>query len=337
MKRIIFVVFSLSLILSACSTSYNTVIITPPNYGIVINLNDPSSQATGNDLDGGKLMDVTQQTVTMKKCVATLQSTDRCPDVMVVEVPGAFVTRIYTAESNSGTSNTQQSLCFEASGANGCVDFTVTGKVMKDAAKCYANKVGISPVGTGDEARFHFKALPLDNYIDENGNEQPGSLDNRVVGITSGIFSQAVSTKSPLTMALDKYGIFDELKTLITQTVYEQTCITIDPKNMYISNGIVWSDPAIQDQINQATILANQLELLKQKNSLLKQQTEALLDRAKVVEAEYGLEAAIRFLEIQTEQMKIDKWTGDSWIPFLNQSTPDYVPTPEPIEPSPVP
>lgn len=325
LKRILFFVFifTIAITVSGCATSYNTVFITPPNYGIVINLNDPSSQVTSNGLDGGKLMDVTQQTVTMTKCVATLQSTDRCPDVMVVEVPGAFVTRIYTAESNSGTSETKQSLCFEAKGANGCVDFTVTGQVLKEAAKCYANRVGIKPVGEGDEARFHFKAIALED-----------TMDNRVIGVASGIFSQKVSIISPLTLALDKYTLFDEIKSEIVQTVYDQTCITIDPKNMYISNGIVWSDPIIQDQINQATVIANQLELLKQKNDLLKQQTEALLDRAKVIEAEYGLEAAIRFLEIQTEQMKIDKWTGDSWIPFLNQSTPDYVPTPDPAAPA---
>lgn len=323
LSRLFFLLVVVSMALSACGTSYNTVFITPPNYGIVINLNDPSSQVTGNSLDNGTLMTVTQQTITMTKCVTTFQSTDRCPDKMVVEVPGAFVTRIYTAEANSGTSENKQSLCFEANGANGCVDFTVTGQVLKDAAKCYANKVGIAPVGEGNEARFHFKAISLED-----------TMDNRVIGVTSGIFSQAVSQKSPLSMALDKYGLFEEIKLAIVQTVYDQTCITIDPKNMYISNGIVWSDPIIQDQINQATVIANQLELLKQKNDLLKQQTEALLDRAKVIEVEYGLEAAIKFLEIQTEQMKIDKWTGDSWIPFLNQSTPDYVPTPESTVPT---
>lgn len=315
----LFLIFMAALMsLSACATSYNTVFITPPNYGIVINLNDPSSQATSNSLNGGKLMDVTQQTVKMTRCVTTLQSTDRCPDVMVVEIPGAFVTRIYTAESNSGTSETKQSLCFEASGANGCVDFTVTAQVLKDGAKCYANKVGIKPVGEGDEVRFHFKAISLED-----------TMDNRVIGVTSGIFSQKVSTKSPLSMALDKYTLFDEIKTEIVQTVYDQTCITIDPANMYISNGIVWSDPTIQDQINQATILANQLELLKQKNDLLKQQTEALLDRAKVIEAEYGTAYALEFLRVQTDQMFIDKWNGQGYLPFMNQSIPDYVPTPD--------
>ncbi len=269
----------------------------------------------------------------MKPCVVSMANQSKCPDAMVVEVPGAYVTRIYTADPNSGTSESKQSLCFESSGANGCVDFTVTAQVLRDNARCYANKVGIQPVGEGDEARFHFRALPLDNETNAQGDLVPGALDNRVIGIASGIFSQAVAEKSPLTMALDKYGLFDGVKETIIDTIFKQTCITIKPDDMYISNGIVWSDQAIQDQINQATVIANQLELLKLKNDLQKQQTEALLDRAKVVEKEYGLEAAIRFLEIQTEQMKIDKWTGDSWIPFLNPSTPDYVPTPEPVAP----
>lgn len=320
--RLFFLLVIASMALSACGTSFNTVFITPPNYGIVINLNDPSSQVTGNSLDTGTLMTVTQQTITMKRCVTTLQSTDRCPDKMVVEVPGAFVTRIYTAEANSGTSQTKQSLCFEASGANGCVDFTVTGQVLKDAAKCYANRVGIVPVGTGDEARFHFKAIALED-----------TMDNRVIGVASGIFSQSVANKSPLSMALDKYALFEELKPIIINTIYDQTCITIDPKNMYISNGIVWSDPTIQDQINQATILANQLELLKLKNDILKQQTEALLDRAKVIEAEYGTAYALEFLRVQTDQMFIDKWNGQGYLPFMNQSIPDYVPTP-PVAPA---
>ncbi len=307
--RIFFVLMAFIVAISAsgCATSYRTVLITPPNYGIVINLNDPSAQVTANTLDGGKLMDVTQQTVTMTKCVATFQSTDRCPDVMVIEVPGAYVTRLYTAEANSGTSATQQSLCFEANGANGCVDFTVTAKVEKDGAKCYANKVGIVAFGDAEEARFHFKAISLED-----------TMDNRVIGVASGNFSQAVATMSPLTLALDKYTIFESKKQAIIDTVYAQTCITIKPEDMYVSNGIVWSDPTIQDQINQATILANQLELLATKNDLLKQQTQALLDRTKLVEQEYGLEAALRFMEIQTEQMKIEKWDGNSWLPFLS-------------------
>lgn len=321
LRTLLFLIIAIVLTTTACATSYRTVLVTPPNYGIVINLNDPSSQVTANSLEGGTLMDVTQQTVTMKKCVSTFQSTDRCPDVMVVEVPGAYVTRLYTAEANSGTSNTKQSLCFEANGANGCVDFTVTAKVEKDGAKCYANKVGIVAVGDSEESRFHFKAISLEE-----------TMDNRVIGVASGKFSLVVATTSPLSLALDKYTIFEGIKQDIVNTVYDQTCITINPDDMYISNGIVWSDPTIQDQINQATILANQLELLAKKNDLLKQQTQALLDRAKLVEQEYGLSAAIRFMEIQTEQMKIEKWDGNSWLPFLSPVDGNPA-TPEPMVP----
>lgn len=106
---------------------------------------------------------------------------------------------------------------------------------------------------------------------------------------------------------------------------------------MYISNGIVWSDQTIQDQINQATVLANQLELLAKKNDLLKQQTQALLDRTQLVEKQYGLAAALEFMRIQTEQMKIEKWDGNSWLPFVNPTTGQTVVTPGPITPTPTP
>ncbi len=335
-KRIVFTLLSLVLLasISGCTTDIYTVFITPPNYGIIINLNDPSSQATSNNLENGTLMTVAQQRVNMKPCVVNMANKSSCPDAMVVEVPGAYVTRIYTTDANSGTSENKQSLCFEANGANGCVDFTITAQVLRDNAKCYANRVGIKPVGQGDEARFHFRAVPLDNYKDENGVEQPGTLDNRVIGVASGIFSQAVTQKSPLTMALEKYGLFNNVKQQIIDTIFKQTCITIKPDDMYISNGIVWSDQTIQDQINQATILANQLELLKQKNELQKQQSEALLDRAKVYEKECGTACALEFLRIQTDQLFVDKWTGQGWIPFFNQATPDYVPTPLPSTPA---
>ena len=323
------IIVILALVSTGCTTSYNTVFVKPPNYGIVIDLNNPSSQTTtGSQLDGGKLMDVTQQTITVNKCVQTLQSTDYCPDVMVVEVPGSFVTRNYTAEANSGTSAKKQSLCFEANGANSCVDFTVTAKVLRKDAICYANRVGINAVkdNAGNDLKYYSKAVDLAT-----------TMDDRVVGIASGLFSMAVAKTSPLSLALEKYTIFDNVKQDIIDALYTQTCITVTKDDIRISNGIVWADPTIQDQINQATIIANQLELLKKKNDLLKQQTEALLDRAKVIESQYGLDAAIKFLQIQTEQMKIDKWSGDSWLPFLNP-TPDYVPvaTPAPV-PTPAP
>lgn len=201
-----------AIVSTGCATGVYTVFVTPPNYGIVINLNDPSSQTTSNNFDGGKLMNVTQQQVIMTRCSGDLNNKSYCPDVMVVEVPGAYVTRIYTAEANSGTSANKQSLCFEATGSNGCVDFTVTAKVLKENAKCYANKVGIAPAGTGDETRFHFKAISIED-----------TMDNRVIGVTSGVFSQAVAKKSPLAMAIEKYALFEAVKAQIIKTVFEQT------------------------------------------------------------------------------------------------------------------
>lgn len=327
-----------AIVSTGCTTTgVYTVFVTPPNYGIVIDLDNPSSQITANNFDNGRLMDVTQQEVIMKRCSVDVNNRSNCPNVMVIEVPGAFITRVYTAETNSGTSSNKESLCFEASGANGCVDFTVTATVLKKNAICYANRVGIVPFSNGDEARFHFRAIPLGDWTDANGKEMQGTMDTRVVGKTSGIFSEAVVKTSPLTLALDKYKTFSDIKKSIVDEIFNETCITLDPKTMYISNGIVWKDQAIQDQINQATVLSNQLELLARKNDLLKQQTQALLDRTQLIEKQYGLPAALEFMRIQTEQMKIEKWDGNSWLPFINPSTGQTVVTPGPITPTPAP
>lgn len=287
----------ISVLLGACATT-NTVLIVPPNYGIVVNLSNTASQATANDFSDGELMNVTQQTVTNAKCTAT--SVDWCPDKIIAEVPGSPVSRIYSKDKESGTSATNQALCFESNGANGCLDFSITAQVTKGNAKCYANKVGVKPVIEADNkpSRFHFAALPLSD-----------ALDTRVIQIASGKFARQVATTSPLELSLKKFDLFDAIKPAIIAEVLDQTCITI--KDISINNGVVWDSVEIQKQIDQATVIVNQLELAAKQNQLLDVQNKAFIARAIEVEKQFGTAAAIEFMRIQ-------KWDG-SYLPALPQ------------------
>lgn len=290
-------------ILAACTTS-NFVIVTPPNYAIVVNMSDTTDQATtGNTFDRGDLVNVTQIQVNMTRCA--VNSNDSCPDKLVAEVEGKPETRIYSKDFNSGTSSSNQALCFEANGANGCLDFAVTAIINREDAKCYANKMGVSPVLEGDQklpSRFHYMATPLAD-----------ALDLRVVGIASSMFAEKVANISPLDLAIKKFAIFSDLKDAIIKEVYKQTCITIYPETMAVNNGIVWASAEIQNQINQSTVLANQLVLVKEQNELLAIQNQAFIDRTRQLEQQFGLPAAV-------ELMKIQKWDGTSYIPFLAPS-----------------
>ncbi|HET7098695.1 MAG TPA: hypothetical protein VFI61_00440 [Patescibacteria group bacterium] len=289
-------VLVVAFVLFGCSSS-NFVIITPPNYAIVVNLSNTEDQATGNNFGEGELMNVTQIQINSVKCA--LNSSDRCPDKLVAEVQGSPESRIYSMDANSGTSGANQALCFEAIGTNGCVDFSVTAIIEKSDAKCYANKMGVKPVLNGDPqvaSRYHFIATPLAD-----------ALDTRVIQIASSQFAEKVAAISPLSLALQKFALFEEIEPSIIQEVHDQTCITIS--NMAINNGIAWASPEIQDQINQATILANQLELVAQQNKLLEIQNQAFIARALEIEKEFGLAAAIEF-------MKIQKWDG-TFLPLL--------------------
>jgi len=290
-------------LLAGCIPTDRVVLITPPNYGIVVSLSDTTDQATGNNFDQGQLLNVTEQSITLTRCA--VNSPDMCPDKIVIEVQGSPESRLYTKSANSGTSVSNQALCFEAKGANGCVDFSLSAIIERNDVKCYANKMGVKPSTIADDAKFHFFATPLTEV-----------LDTRVIQVASAQFNKSVATVSPLELALKKFDLFDGVKQSIMDEVHNQTCVTLT--NLAISNGITWDQPEIQDQINQATILANQLILVDQQNQLLAKQNDAFIARALEMEKQFGLEAAVRFMQVQ-------KWDG-SYLPVL-PGTPALSPT----------
>lgn len=281
-------------LLSACSSS-ETVVITPPNYGIVIDMSSPSLQATANDFGSGELMEVTQQRVNMTKCA--LNSVDYCPDKLIAEVPGAPESRIYTLDPNTGTAGANQALCFEAQGVNGCLDFSVSAIILRENARCYANKMGVKPKEEGGTtSRFHFEATPLAQ-----------ALDSRVIQIAGALMTEATSDKSPLTLAYEKFSVFENLQTRLTEEVYERTCITLTDSG--INGGVQWSSPEVQATIDQAVTLQNQIELAAKENEIAAVQAKGIIARTQMYSATFGLDAAIRLVQVE-------KWDGSYMPPY---------------------
>ena len=207
----------LSTIITACGTSSNVVIVTPPNYVIVVDLSNASNQGEApSDFNNGQLLQVAQVPVSSHPCA--MNSQDSCPDKLVAEVEGSPQSRIYTRETNSGTDQSNQALCFEAQGTNGCLDFSVNAIIQKDDAKCYANKMGVTAVKNqdGSVSRFHYVSMPLAT-----------ALDTRVMQIAGAVFAKRVVETNPLQLASKKFNLFDEARADIVKGVHDQTCITL--------------------------------------------------------------------------------------------------------------
>jgi len=283
----------LPLMTTGCSTSYNTVIVTPPNYAIVVNLNSPSNQATGNNFGNGELLNVSQVVVEQKRCEGGVwQANDYCPDKLVAQVPGAPESRIYTKDKDSGTAGTNQALCFEAQGTNGCLNFSVTAIVLRDNAMCYANKMGVTAdkAEDGTISRYSYHAKSLGD-----------ALDTRVLQIAGAEFAKVTANQSPLDLALMKFGLFEESKPKIKKAVEEATCITI--QDLGINGGIVWDSQGVQDTIDQATIVKNRIELAGRENEVADIQAAGVISRTEAISKMFGVDAAV-------ELQRIMKWNG---------------------------
>lgn len=288
--------------ITACTVS-DTVIVTPPNYVVVVDLSDRENQAQGNSFENGELLQVSQVTVRQVKC--SLDSRDFCPDKLVAEIPGAPEARIFTTDPNTGTSTTNQALCFSATGSIGCLDFSVNAVVQQEDAKCYANKMGTDPIteADGTVSRFHYKATPLEL-----------ALDNRVIQIASSVFAENVTTVSPLDMETRKFEIFDQVRPQIIKTVHEQTCITL--LDLSINAGVDWKSDEVQAVIDQATVSLAQAEIDRI-------QVESITAQMQALEQVFGRETALRLMEIK-------KWNGNG-SPYVP------LPTLQPIQEQPAP
>jgi len=292
----LFAVIFAAMLLTGCSTQY-AVVITPPNYAIVIDMNAPTNQETGNSFGNGELVNLTQVRITTHRCA--VNSNDQCPDKMVAQVQGAPESRIYTIDPNTGTSGAKQALCFEAQGINGCVDFSVSAIIDRQDARCYANKMGVHPVieEDGQASRYNFVATPLSE-----------ALDTRVIQIAGAEFARATSDRSPLSLATEKFGLFEAMKEEIVAAVHDKTCITLT--DLSINGGIEWSSPGVQETIDQATIVQNRLELAKKENEVAAIQAAGMVARTKVYSDAFGLDAAIRMAAIE-------KWDGSYMLPYF--------------------
>lgn len=270
----------------------HVVTITPPNYAITINANSPSSQVTSNNFGEGELVNLTQVPVMMSYCTVSLGVTsDKCPNIRVAQVPGSPEARIYTKAATSGTSSSQQSLEFEAQGSNGSLDFSVVAIIKKEDAKCYANKMGVKAVmENGKPSQYNFMATALAD-----------ALDTRVVQIESAEFAKAVIDTNPVELAKKKFIIFDGLKSQISKTIYERTCITIIDQQ--VNGGIVWGSQAVQDYIDHVILVGNQMDLVQVEANLAQKRQDALMKRFNQYRDAYGLDAALRMIELE-------KWDG---------------------------
>ena len=292
----------------------HTVIVTPPNYAVVIDMNAPTNQATGNNFAEGKLVEVTQVDITMKACAAN--SVDRCPNKIVAQIEGAPKSRIYSASTNSGTGSQNQALCFEAKGVNGCVDFSVSAKVMKEDAGCYANLMGVHPdPAGGDKARFSFFATSLED-----------ALDSRILQIAGAEFNKVTVNAEPISLAYDKFALFETVRENIITEVHKRTCVTVT--DMAINNGIVWDSSGIQDVIDRNTINRANLELAVMENRVAAIEATGIISRTQMFADQFGLDAALRLVAIQEwDGSGLPNWTWNSTTTPLPVQGPAAPPT----------
>lgn len=278
----------MALFMSGCSQQFVTV--TPPNYAITINMNEKTDQAVGNDFGNGELVNVTRITILTPFC-ARFRSPTRCPDKLVAEVEGAPVSRQYTRDPNTGTSGADEAICFEASGVNGCVDFSVSAIIKREDAKCYANKVGVRPV---EGTNYYFKAISLAE-----------ALDTRLVQIASAMMVAETATSNPLDLAVTKFTTFAKLKDGIIDEVYDQTCITVN--RLELSGGIKWDSIEVQATIDDAIVLENMVTLEERRRDLQDRQVANLKARVDAYAHDYGQDAALYLIAVE-------QWDG-SFMP----------------------
>lgn len=286
------------LIMSGCSMEY--VIVTPPNYAVVVNMKTPTDQAVGNDFSNAELVNYTQIKISTPLC-ARWRSDDRCPDKLVAEVEGSPQSRAYTRDPNTGTSGADEAICFEASGVNGCVDFSVSAIILREDAKCYANKVGVRPV---EGSKFHFKAVPLAE-----------ALDTRMIQIASAQMVKATAEMNPLRLASDKFTIFDEVKPTILEEVHNQTCITIN--HLDLSGGIEWDSTEVQATIDDAIVLQNKVVLETERRKLQEKQVDNMMFRVRTYEEQFGLDAALEIIAMEQWDGSFmpSQWMAGTYIP----------------------
>lgn len=304
----LFVLLFGSVFLTGCGTEYVTV--TPPNYAVVISMDAPTNQATGNDFSNANLVNVTQIRVNRPLCAPLSGSSTRCPDKIIAEVPGAPQSRAYTKDPNTGTSGADEAICFEASGVNGCVDFSVSAVVLREDAACYASKVGVFPV---NETNYHYAALPLSE-----------ALDTRMIQIASSNMVLATAEMNPLELATTKFTVFDGVKQTIIDEVHSQTCITIN--QLDLSGGIQWDSVAVQETIDDAIVLQNEIMLAKKQQELQDQEVLNLKRKFDAYIEAYGEETAKLLITL-------DYWDGSfmpsSWIDEVVSSPVETVATTE--------
>jgi hypothetical protein len=139
------------------------------------------------------------------------------------------------------------------------------------------------------------------------------ALDTRVIQIAGAEFARATSEKSPLSLASEKFGIFESMKGTIVAAVYEKTCITLT--DLSINGGIVWSSPGLQETIDQSTIVQNKIELELKQNEVAAVQATGMIERTRAYSEAFGLDAAIRL-------MAIEKWDGSYMPPYYQVPLP---------------
>lgn len=308
-KLLVFGALVVSAIL-VVSCAYSSMVTAPPDYYVQVSMSNTGDQVfSGKIFSNGLLLGgVAPLKVEYNDCGVT-GGNKKCPEKVVAKIPGAPVTRLFTNNMNSGTSKLDQSIQFEAQGANGSLNFSVLAVVEGDNAKCYVSKMGGAWVDNPDDKGripYLFQARPLVDVLDDFS-----------IRITSDSFNAQVTKISPLKLAYDKFGIFEDIKPKIIKQMFEETCVTI--LKISVIGGVEWGNQAIQDQINQAVVIQNQLDLVDRQNSLLEKQNTAYASRFADLVTACVKAGSTSPANCALEGMKIGKWDGVSLIPFLPQ------------------
>jgi len=216
------------------------------------------------------------------------------PTLRVIKVDRTPVTREWTKEDNSGTSNANEAIHVESKESIGfAIGVNITAFVREDDASTFL---------------YHYAGKPLSAVVDEN-----------VRGFVTSILSREFGSLELVDGRGAKAEIFNRVYEA-TRDHFKATGISID--NLGYAEGLIYEDKEIQTGINNRFLAELQVQTAaqdklaqdernKQKVATATAEKESALEFARAQDAAIMVrELEIRMIQAQAQKIAADKWNG---------------------------
>lgn len=311
-------VLVLTVMLLGCGPAYREQFaeIGPNETAFVIPLEGESLNAQGR-LDS---LDYLKKAMVVSKRVSIPQKKHRTgyspssyrwiPEVMVITVDRAPVTREWTAEPDTGTSQTNQALEVESlDSINFSLGATITCRIEEQDAPTFLYHYGAQPVEEGKAMKqfgLVYQGRSLSDIVDSNIRSY---CQARLSGLFGSVDLHEAREK--------KTEFFDEVLSE-AKNYFRERGITID--SFGSAKGLYYHNSDIQAGINRRFVTENAIEVAKQELEAQKNRNEAKIAAAvakrQAAEAFLEEEQAMRLkyaLEIQQLRADARKAMAEGW------------------------